>query len=285
MMKTYIWPDLGHTPVGDLTGRQIERWMQSLLDRGLSTATVNQARSVLRRCLRYAVRDRLIGSNPADAESVDGVRQPHKERRTMTLDQVDKLMSYIEDERPTGLGKGYDLYGILCILLLGTGLRKGEALALEWRDFEGWFSGRPTKVRVQRALKKRPSGETYVDAPKTGASRRTVILPAFIASKLAPFRRGEEMLVFSNKRLRPLDPDKVNRQIKKLTEDAGIGRWTPHELRHTAASLMLHAGVPLTTVSKQLGHSSIRMTADVYGHLMIEDRQQVADALGGLLSR
>ena len=93
------------------------------------------------------------------------------------------------------------------------------------------------------------------------------------------------MLVFSNARLHHLDPDKVNRSVQQLTEDAGIGRWTPHEFRHTAASLMLHRGVSLNVVSRQLGHSSIRVTADVYGHLMIEDRQQVADALGGLLFR
>jgi integrase len=62
-----------------------------------------------------------------------------------------------------------------------------------------------------------------------------------------------------------------------------MGDWHPHELRHSAASLMLAQGVKLQVVSQVLGHASIRMTADVYGHILDPDRQEAADAMGTLL--
>ncbi len=98
----------------------------------------------------------------------------------------------------------------------------------------------------------------------------------------APYRKGNE-IVFWSQALTHLDPRKTNRVVQEITESAGIGRWTPHSFRHTAASLLMSAGVPLKAVSEQLGHSSIRVTADVYGHLLTEDRQQIADAFSRVL--
>lgn len=78
-------------------------------------------------------------------------------------------------------------------------------------------------------------------------------------------------------------PDDFRRRFAVIAEKAGLGRWHVHELRHSAASIMLAAGVPLEAVSKVLGHASIRITADVYGHVMDPQRQQAADAMGRVL--
>jgi integrase len=90
-------------------------------------------------------------------------------------------------------------------------------------------------------------------------------------------------LVFTSTIGTPLDPDRVNRKVQTITEAAGLGRWTPHELRHSAASILLATGVPLKVVSEMLGHSSIRVTADVYGHLLGPARQEAADAMASAL--
>ncbi len=81
----------------------------------------------------------------------------------------------------------------------------------------------------------------------------------------------------------PIDPRNLLREFKAICVKAGLGDWRLHELRHSAASLMLAMGVPLQVVSEVLGHGSIRMTADVYGHILEPDRQALADAMGSLL--
>jgi integrase len=81
----------------------------------------------------------------------------------------------------------------------------------------------------------------------------------------------------------PIDPRNFYREFTKICRDAGMDDWHPHELRHSAASLMLAQGVKLQVVSQVLGHASIRMTADVYGHILDPDRQEAADAMGTLL--
>jgi integrase len=81
----------------------------------------------------------------------------------------------------------------------------------------------------------------------------------------------------------PIDPRNLYREFQKVCRIAGLGDWHPHELRHSAASLMLAQGVKIQVVSQVLGHSSIRMTADVYGHLLDPDRKDAAQAMGSLL--
>ena len=81
----------------------------------------------------------------------------------------------------------------------------------------------------------------------------------------------------------PIDPRNLNRDFAAICKRAGLEHWHPHELRHSAASLMLASGVKLHVVSEVLGHASIRMTADVYGHILAPDRQVAADAMNDAL--
>jgi integrase len=81
----------------------------------------------------------------------------------------------------------------------------------------------------------------------------------------------------------PFDPRNLNREFHDICEKAGLGHWHPHELRHSAASLMLAEGVKLQVVSEVLGHSSTRMTADVYGHILAPDREAAEQAMGSVL--
>ncbi len=83
----------------------------------------------------------------------------------------------------------------------------------------------------------------------------------------------------------PVDPSNVRSAFAQLCQRAALGHWTIHELRHTAASLMLSAGVPLHIVSDVLGHSSISITKDVYGHLVSDDRERASDAISSVLYR
>jgi len=95
----------------------------------------------------------------------------------------------------------------------------------------------------------------------------------------------ESGYVFTSSTGTPLDPSNVRSAFAQLCQRAALGHWTIHELRHTAASLMLSAGVPLHVVSDVVGHSSITVTKDVYGHLVADDRERASDAISSVLYR
>ncbi len=90
-------------------------------------------------------------------------------------------------------------------------------------------------------------------------------------------------LVFVTEVGTPIDPSNLRRDFTAVCEKAGLGRWHPHELRHSAASIMLAQHVPLEVVADVLGHSSIRMTADVYGHILAPQREAAAVAIASAL--
>jgi integrase len=85
--------------------------------------------------------------------------------------------------------------------------------------------------------------------------------------------------IFTTNNGTPIDPRNLNREFVTICKQAGLEHWHPHEVRHSAASLMLASGVKLQVVSEVLGHASIRMTADVYGHILATDREAAADAM------
>jgi integrase len=126
----------------------------------------------------------------------------------------------------------------------------------------------------------------HLPAPVVGAlkaHRRRQLTERLTAGELWTTDPLGADLIFRTPIGTAVDPDNFRNYTYKITTAAGIGRWSPHELRHSAASLLLAQGVPLKSVSEMLGHSSIRVTADVYGHLEDESRAQVADAMTGAL--
>lgn len=175
--------------------------------------------------------------------------------------------------------------------MLSTGLRRGEALGLQWQDFD-----EETGILLVRRALTREDGQLITKDTKTPKSRRAVNLPTALSMQLKSHRaeQNAERLklgrawtnsgyIFSTSVGTPIDPRNMYREFREICREAGIGDWHPHELRHSAASLMLAQGVKIQVVSEVLGHSSIRMTADVYGHVLAPDRQAAADAMGSLL--
>jgi integrase len=282
IVKTYIVPHVGRHRLDKLTPAHVREMLAALDAARLSPNTQRLTRSVLRRALRTAEADGLVTRNVAAL--VDGVRVPRPEGRTLTPEQARTLLAALD---------GSPLEALVT-LMLSLGLRKGEALGLQWRDVD-LDAGTLT---VRRALKKDGKGGLYTDEPKTAGSSRTIHLPGPLADVLRRHRtrqaeqrlafghgwgRGWGELVFTSSIGTPMDPDRVNRAVQEITQGAGLGRWTPHELRHSAASLLIAQGVPLKVVSESLGHSSIRVTADVYGHLLEPQRREAADAMTSAL--
>ena len=147
-------------------------------------------------------------------------------------------------------------------------------------------------VRVRRQLLRHHGKGVLLSELKTAGSRRTLHLsePVVQVLRAHQSRQDDERtsarvwrnpagLVFTSTIGTPLDPEVFGKSVPRICKEAGLGHWSIHELRHSCASLLLAMGVPLEVVSDTLGHASIRVTMDVYGHLLAPPKMQAAEAM------
>jgi integrase len=263
VLKLHIMPTWHSVQIGSITFEGLTHWIAKLTANGVGWSSVRQSARVMSAILEYAVRTGRIPSNPAR-----GLALPRPHRRDhvfLTHAQLAALATAAGPHR-------------LVVLVLGyTGLRWGEATALRVCDID--LTRR--RIDVRRAFSD-VGGELILGTPKSH-HHRTVPLPRFLSAELAGFIEGREPddLVFttasgtslrlSNWRLRTFGP------ARKL---AGISdRFRIHDLRHTAAALMVQAGYPPKMLQEILGHASITTTLDLYGHLYPGDMDKYADRL------
>ena len=186
------------------------------------------------------------------------------------------------------------------MIALAYGMRRGEVLGLRWSALD-WEAGTLGVTHGVKRIKNRDSTlkrrtRLVVSELKTPKSGRTLALTREIVARLREHRAQqaeariaagelwqEHGLVFTSEVGTPVDPDNFSHAFSRLCESAGLGHWHPHELRHSGASLMLAQGTPLHVVSEVLGHASIAITKDVYGHLVEGDERDAAESMTGVL--
>lgn len=279
-IRLYIEPAMGNIRLAKLAPRDVTEMLRGMEGRGLKPETRRLARAVLRRALRVAEQEGILARNVAAI--ADGPKIGQVEGRTLEPAEAKALLAALEGDR---LEASY-------VVALSLGLRRGETLGLAWSDLN-LAEGR---LRVNRQLRRGRNG-LVLDEVKTARSRRSVHLPQRVIDQLKAqkVRQAEERLragstwadteglVFTTAAGKPVDPDNWRHHLSRKTQAAGLGHWHPHELRHSCASLLLSMGVPLEIISETLGHSSIRVTKDRYGHLLAPARQEAADAMGAAL--
>ena len=275
------WRPLAAVELTRLTPAHVERAMADLAARGLSAQTVRHARATLRRALHDAQRDGTLTRNVAALARPP--RVDRREMRALSAAEVGRLLAATAD----------DPMGPLYAVAVGSGLRAGELCGLRWTDID--LTAR--KLVVRRSLARADGGGYELAEPKTSRSRRTVMLPAVAvdglrrqkarqaAAKLAAGTAWQDRdgLAFTDAVGRPLRPDALSAAFRATADRIGLPVRL-HDLRHTAASLMLAAGVPLKVVSEALGHSSIAITADVYAHVTPDLRREAAEAMDRALA-
>jgi integrase len=275
----HILPTLGALRLSELTTSDVDKLLSRKIDSGLAVSSVQRIRSVLAQAIGQAMRWGWVNRNAATLARAP--RAERREGRSLTSEQARTLLKSLEGHRNEAL----------YALMLSTGLRRGEALGLYWSDLDA------TKglLQIRRQLK-REGGILVTSDTKTSKSRRTVNVPLQVLRMLGDHRRRQELasvergldlvepgFIFTSLTGTPIDPRNFYREFRQIARRAGLGDWHPHELRHSAASLMLASGVKIQVVSEVLGHASIRMTADVYGHILDPDRQIAADVMGDAL--
>ncbi|MHA6509525.1 tyrosine-type recombinase/integrase [Tessaracoccus sp. Y1736] len=272
---------LGTVPLDRMTPRRIEAWVADLRRSGLSQSSIRSIYTVLRAILDTAVRDRVIAENPAAV--VTRPKVEHHEAAYLTPDQAKALLAASDSTR----------YRPLFELMVNTGLRRGEALALTWDRVDE----KKDLLKVAGTLA-RVGGDLVVTEPKTQKSRRVVPMSATVQELMRQLRQRQRLerlqagsqwqqtdYVFTTEFGQPSDPRNALRALKASAKKAGLPSTVGlHTLRHSAASVMLSNGVPLKVVSEILGHSSISITGDVYGHVSPEVATDALATLGAALS-
>jgi integrase len=275
-------PLIGRIRLTQLTPQMIQGAYARLLAQGLAPRSVQQAHVVLHGALRQAMRWGMVGRNAADGVIVP--RAAPSEMATLTSEQLHVLFAATE---------GQALHA-LWVLLATTGLREGEALGLKWSD----IAPEKATLIVRRALQRQASvGFVMVD-PKTARSRRTIHLSRIAIQALADHRaRQREMrllagaswradfgdLVFCSRTGLPMGSSWPNVVFKRELAKAGLPRVRIHDLRHTAATLLLTRGVHPKVVQDMLGHSTVTLTLDTYSHVTPALHKEAADHMDALL--
>jgi integrase len=268
-VERHLKPALGAKRLRALTPEDVEGVLRRLAADGMAQNSVMRVRSVAVMALKHAQRRDLIARNAAElAEMPAGAKAP-EEGRSLTVEQAARLLTVAED----------DPVGPLVVVGLMLGLRPGELCGLRWSDID--LEGRTLHDRQARKRERGPDGREVLrfGEPKTAKSRRSLAMPAPVVTALQRQRAQQARerlvvgaawqdldLVFANGIGAPLDPSNLRRVFGRLTERAGLGRWHPNELRHSACSLLSAAGVPLEDVADILGHDGTRMAARFYRH-------------------
>jgi integrase len=262
ILEVQILPEWEQVRLSAITHADVVGWIAALSADGYAAATVRQVHRVFSLLLGLAVRDGRLSRNPAE-----GVRLPRvtpEEPRFLSHEQVDDLADACGP------------YGLFVRTLAYTGLRWGEATALRVRRVDLMRR----RIDVAEAVTD-VGGEFVFGTPKTH-QRRSVPLPRSLVDPLTEHvaGKGPEALVFTAPGGGVLRNHNFRRRVfMPAAELVGVPGLTPHDLRHTAASLAVQAGANVKAVQRMLGHASAAMTLDVYAGLFGDDLDAVADRL------
>lgn len=284
--RCHLKPALGAVKLKDLRPEHLQRVLNEKLAAGLTPRSVRYIHQVIHGALDQAVKNQLVARNVSDMTELPPDKK--KEIHPLTLEEAKQLLKAIGQDR---------LYAAI-LLEVGTGLRRGELLALTWKDIdleEATLDVRRGLVRVRNREADRKTFLTFQE-PKTKKSRRTIPIPedAVVELKRHRARQNREKLalgpayedgglVFCTEDGKPIDPRNFSRHFGRLLKTASLPHIRFHDARHTFATIMLELGENPKTVQEILGHSRISTTLDTYSHVSLDLERQAASRLNDAL--
>jgi integrase len=278
-LRLHINPVLGPLPIGSLRRSHCREVIRAAREKGLKPKSLEGVARTMSTVLSHAVEDELLPANPAFRLGRHIGRKGKSrasEIEPFTREEASTFLLAVKGHMPD--------YYALFLCALRTGLRLGELIALEWDDVD--FHGGFLNVRRSRSA-------GVEGTPKNGKARRVDLstqlaeelqrlLVTRKAQKLANGWKALPAKVFCAAEGGPLDGDNVRTRVfyEVLKKTKGtVRRVRFHDLRHTFASLLIQNGESLVYVKEQLGHSSIQVTVDIYGHLIPGANRQAVDRL------
>jgi len=272
LLRLYVVPKFGMLQLAAINRSQVKDFLAELsVQNELSRNTLRLILSTIRVILNHAVEDEVIEHNPAEKlGKFTRTTKPTHQAEAMTRDEASEFLTAAREFH----GDFFPLF----LMALRAGLRKGELIAIQWGDVQ-FGSGEDDSNRYILVQRNYVHGK--FTTPKSKKSRRVdlskdlrrTLLQLRDSRMLEAFMAGKNSiaddLVFPSKAGTPLDPNNlVHYQFQPCLERAGLRRFRFHDLRHTFGSLLIQDGASLAYVKEQMGHSSIQVTADTYGHLI-----------------
>jgi integrase len=271
-------PRLGEYPIDAITKTDIGRWVawQEQQPSGrnpemlIAAKTMRNYHALLSNIFRAAVEHKYRTDNPAKGVRVsEGLS---REGVFLTPDEFARLHAEIPD-----------YYKPLVTFLVATQARWSEATALTWADVHDETD--PPTIRINKAWKKNPGGSPIIDVPKSKKARRTISVRADLIALLGPRGRADELVFKGAGAGNQVWYSAFQKVWRPAVQRADLGK-TPniHDLRHTGASWLIADGRPLPHIQRRLGHEKITTTVDIYGHLVPDEQEQMAEAIGRRLA-
>jgi integrase len=298
-LQLHVIPALGGIPLASLTTarvnslyRQLERSGRAdLKGLGLSPRSVRYVHTILSAALSAAVKDRRLARNPAaDAKPPTAREAKAPEMHCWTAAQLAAFLRWSGE---------HSRHHTLWTVLAATGLRRGEALALRWRDVN-LETGAISVRRSAGIVRNKGEAPVLVEGDPKSGKPRVVDLDAGTVAELRAQRKArggvhlnhirDDALVFADHEGRPLSPEGVTRRFRmdlalcrKALGDGAPPAIRLHDLRHTHATALLLAKVPVHVVSQRLGHASATITLQVYAHVMPGNQRDAAELFARLV--
>ena len=279
LLTNHVLPALGHIRLQKLSTRDIDELYARKLKEGYAVETVRAMHRLLHRALRDAVKWKLVSWNACD--DANQPRAVKYETRILTLEQAKKLMEVAMGDREEGL----------LVLAVTTGMRIGELLSLRWYD----VNFEEGSLWVRRTVNRAGKFGLIENDPKTAASKRKILLPHVALDALADHRERQAALrekaggtwqehgiVFSNNHGGFIEQAGFRSKFKRLLRGAGLPDIRFHDLRHSAATILLGMGVSPKLIQELLGHSNISITMDRYSHVLPSMQREMAHKLDSL---
>lgn len=281
LVHLHVIPSLGKRPINRISPQELQALYNRKLEQGLAPRTVGHIHRVLHKALQDALRWGLVARNVTAV--INPPKVPVREMHYLSPEQARQLLKAAEGDPLEALYR----------LALTTGLRQGEILGLKWPDLD-WNTN---VIHIRRTITRDEAGKPVEGEPKSAKSRRTVHLPQ---STIVALRRHRHLqmetqiralawehhnYIFTNQVGRPIDVGYLaRRSFQPLLERAGLPKIRFHDLRHTAATLLLTQGVHVKVVSEMLGHSQISLTLDTYSHVISGLQEDAAEKIERLLT-
>ena len=263
MLENHVISRVGAKPAITLTPDDLNGIMADIVKANKSVTTARYLYRIVHRVLDDAVRKGKLARNIADLADPPAAKKAETE--VWDMDELDLFLT------AAAKSNHYELFATLAL----TGMRRGEALGIKWRDMD--LNIASPKVSISRTVYKLGKDDWRFEEPKTKRSRRVVALPISLALLLQQLRERQEAnaqwygrrlweddSVFAREDGTLPDPRYVSKVFKRVVQNTGLKPIRLHDLRHTHTTLMLKAGIHPKIVSERLGHSNIGITLDTY---------------------
>lgn len=287
--KNHIEKEIGTHKIQKITTIQLNNYFSQKQKSGLAASSVKRLKAVISNILNSAQQEGIIQVNPCNnTHAITKVHQ--KEINVLSKDDMRLLLAKAKEwHQEYKLKFRQSMYYII-LLALASGARRGELLALHWKNID--FKNNTISIK-HNLIEARELG-LQLETPKTKNSKRTIAISESVMNELKEYKERTHVWeykkniltcewVFHTNTGKPLSPRNVGEGFSDLIKYAGLAGYSLHDLRHTHATQLISQGMSIKQVSIRLGHDDIRTTLNIYAHALPQQDRESADLMGDML--